>query len=129
MTNEELAKHWGVSLDEVKSISDFMNAHYYLTVGRHKDTKLWHGLMYEITDEEGALSREALRTKGFKSELEAIQYWNKMVDDLRIPKVRAEMIMNVPQDAYRTLTKIPECVHVAHNLTPIRHNNKSHTRA
>lgn len=129
MTNEELAKHWGVSLEEVKSISDFMNAHYYLTVGRHKETKLWHGLMFEIGDKEGALPREVLRTKGFKSELETIQYWNKTVDDLKMPKIRAEMILNVPQDAYKTLTKIPECIWVAHNLTHVKHNNKSHTRA
>ncbi len=45
MTNEELAKHWGVSLQEVKNISDFMNTHYYITVGCHKKTKLWHGFV------------------------------------------------------------------------------------
>lgn len=128
MTHEELAKHWGVSLEEVKSISDFMNAHYYLTVGRHKETKLWHGLMFELTDEEGALPREVLRTKGFKSELEAIQYWNKTVDDLKMPKIRAEMLLNVPQDAYKTLNKIPEPVRVATRHIVSIWRDKEHTK-
>ena len=40
MTNEELAKHWGVSLAEVKRISDYMNQNYYFAVGQNKETKL-----------------------------------------------------------------------------------------
>ena len=129
MTHEELAKHWGVSLQEVKSISDFMNAHYYLTVGQHRETKLWHGLMFEITDEEGALPREVARTKkGFESQLDAVRYWNEQIDGIKMPKIRAEKLLNVPQDAYKALNKIPECVRVAQNLRPIKRSNRNHTR-
>ena len=37
MTDEELAKHWNVSLEKVKSISDFMNSNYALQIGKKKE--------------------------------------------------------------------------------------------
>ena len=130
MTHEELAKHWGVSLQEVKSISDYMNAHYYLTVGQHKETKLWYGLMYEwheLPDGEKMPHLAVSSQKGFKTEKEAIQSLNQSCENWQMSLERAQL-MNVPQDAYKTLIKIPESVHThkCHIISTGR--NKVHTK-
>ena len=108
MTNEELAKHWGVSLEEVRRISDFMNSHYFLSVAKHKTTGLFHGVMYEMREDDGerlpslVLSSE----KGFKTKGEAAQYWNDCCDTWKMPKTRAEILLRVPVDAFKALQKI-----------------------
>ena len=55
MTEEELAKHWNVSLDEVKSISDFMNKNYCIYVGQNKKDELFYGLMYRMDEKHGPM--------------------------------------------------------------------------
>ncbi len=84
--------------------------------------------LFEITDEEGTLPREVLRTKGFESELGSIQYWNKTVDQFKMPKIRAEKLLNVPLNAYKTLNGIPVPVCVAERHIVSIWRDKEHTK-
>lgn len=107
MTNEELAKHWGVSLAEVKRISDYMNQNYYFAVGQNKETGLWHGIMYKMhTSPSGWRTplRKASSTMGFKMVREAVENWNKMADNM-ICKTNP-VFEGVPMDAYKAIQKL-----------------------
>ena len=117
MTNEELARHWNVSLSEVESISKFMNETYYLCVGQSKTDKLFYGLMYEIDNKQRC--RLAISTKqGFETSQEAEKFMNKCADAMQMPEGRAKL-MGVPVDAYKALRKIgqePETPNKANSL-------------
>lgn len=131
MTNEELAKHWGVSLQEVKRISNIMNANFYCGIAQRKSDKLFYGVMYTLHESPSGSKTPLLLVSskiGSQTETEAIQNWNKLLDRMALPKLRAE-ILGVPKDAYKALNKIPECVRVVQNLRPIRRSNKDHTKA
>lgn len=104
MTNEELAKHWNVSLEEVKSISEFMNNNYVLKVGRKKDDGLYYGLVYRIDPKHGPMLSLS-SNKGFETPKKAAVFLNKTCDKIEMPKIRANL-MGVPADAYKALKKI-----------------------
>ena len=107
MTNEELAKHWNVSLEEVKRISDFMNKNFYFCLAQKKETKLWHGRMYRMH-----ISPSGNRTphlwceskQGFKTPREAAQNWNKLSDMIISESNPVEL--DVPKDAYKAIRKL-----------------------
>ena len=104
MTHEELAKHWNISLEEVKNISDFMNKNYFLCVGKNKKSGLYHGLIYKVNEKHGPML--ALSSKqGFINALEASDFINNACDIIEMPDERAKL-MQVPADAYKTLEKI-----------------------
>ena len=104
MTDEELAKHWNVSLAEVKSISDFMNKTYSLQVGKSKKDGLFYGLIYRMDKKHGPML--AISSKeGFKTPKAAAEFLNGVCDIMEMTQMRAEL-MNVPADAYKTLKKI-----------------------
>ena len=104
MTNEELAAHWNVSLEEVQSISDFMNKNYSLHVGKSRKDGLFYGLMYRMDEKHGPML--AVSTKqGYKTPKEAAEFFNAACDMMQMPDMRAEL-MGVPADAYKTLEKI-----------------------
>ena len=107
MTNEELAKHWGVSLAEVKRISDYMNQNYYFAVGQNKETKLWHGLMYKMHTSPSGNRTPHLKTsstQGFETIREAVTNWNQMADNM-ICKTNP-VFEGVPVDAYKAIQKL-----------------------
>ena len=107
MTNEELAKHWGVSLAEVKRISDYMNANYYFAIAQNRETKLWHGVMYKMHESPSGCRTPHLwvsSKKGFKTEREAVEDWNKLTD---IIFCKANPILEgVPVDAVKAIQKL-----------------------
>ena len=103
MTDEELAKHWNVSLEEVKSISDYMNKTYYLTVGKSKSNGLYYGCLFKIEDERSRLVVSS--NQGFATADEAAEFMSTKFDNLELPTMKAEL-MGVPVDAYKTLKKI-----------------------
>ena len=107
MTNEELAKHWGISLEEVKRISDFMNANYFFALAQNKETKLWHGVMYKMHESPSGNRTPHLwtsSTKGFKTEREAAEDWNKLSD--RIAQKSNPILFGIPVDAYKAIKKL-----------------------
>ena len=107
MTNEELAKHWGVSLQEVKRISDYMNQNYYFALAQHKETHLWHGVMYKMHTSPSGNRTPHLwvsSTKGFRTEREAVDDWNKRTDTM-ICKANPAL-ENVPVDAFKAIQKL-----------------------
>lgn len=107
MTNEELAKHWGISLEEVGRISDYMNATYHFALGRNKETKLWHGLMYKMHESPSGNRTPHLWTsskQGFKTEQEAAEHWNALADTMI--RQSNPVLENVPADAYKAIKKL-----------------------
>ena len=104
MTNEELAQHWKISLDEVKSISDFMNKTYSLHVGKNKKNGLFYGLMYRMDKKHGPLLTIS-SSQGYKTAIEAAVFFNETFDTIQMPEMHAKML-GVPVDAYKTLKKI-----------------------
>ena len=113
MTNEELAKHWNVSIDEVNRISNLINERYYLCLGQKKSDQLWYGLLYEKVPEARPV-REipeqiprlvASSVKGYKTENDAVDAINGCMDIIQIPEKRARL-MGVPQDAFKSLKKL-----------------------
>jgi len=104
MTNEELAKLWNVSLDEVKRISDYMNKNYYLCVGKSRKDGLFYGLMYRMDEKHGPMLALSL-SQGYETPQKAADVFNKVFDKIEMPELRAKL-MGVPVDAYKTLKKI-----------------------
>ena len=130
MTNEELAKHWGVSLDEVKRISNIMNANFYCGIAQRRSDKLFYGVMYTLHETPSGSKTPLLLVSskiGSQTETEAIQNWNKLLDRMALPKLRAK-ILGVPQDAYKTLIKIPEPVRTAERHIVSIWRDKEHTK-
>ena len=116
MTNEELAKHWNTSVEEVKRISDFMNTHFYLGIARHRETGLFHGVMYTLHESPSGNKTPLLvlsSNQGFATRIEAIQNWNNSKDSWQMPKMKAQLL-GVPVDAYKALDKIEAPTVVAH---------------
>lgn len=104
MTDEELAKHWNVSLEEVKSISDFMNNNFVLHVGKKKDNGLYYGLVFREDPKHGPMLAMS-SNQGFETPREAAVFLNEVCDRIEMPKLRAKL-MDVPTDAYKALKKI-----------------------
>lgn len=104
MTNEELAAHWKVSLDEVQSISDYMNKIYSMHVGKNKKDGLFYGLIYRMDEKHGPMLSLSSQ-QGFNTPAEAASFLNDVCDRIQMPEVRAGL-MNVPTDAYKALKKI-----------------------
>ena len=107
MTDEELAKHWGVSLKEVKRISDYMNDNFYFALAQHKKTHLWHGVMYRMHVSPSGNRTPHLWTsakEGQKTKREAIEYWNKLADTM-ICKANP-ILEDVPVDAFKAIKKL-----------------------
>ena len=118
MTNEELAKHWGVPLSEAKDISDYMNKHYYLCIGKNKNDKLYYGLMFRVDEKHGPML--AISSKqGYKTPKEAAERLNEVCDTVQLPEMRAKL-MDVPVDAYKALKKIDisKYTQTTNTLTP-----------
>ena len=116
MTIEELAKHWNVSLDEAKSISDFMNRTFYMTVGQKHDDKTFYGVIFERFKDGAvrpAFTLSADPNQGFKTEKEVIDALNKVLERIKIPEFRAKNIMGVPQDAFIALKRLGQTSIVA----------------
>ena len=113
MTNEELAKHWNVSISEVERISKFINERYYLCLGQKGSDKLWYGLLYEKVPEARPLGeiperrpRLALSSKkGYKTAKEAAEFMNTCMDTVEMSKERARL-MGIPKDAFRIVKKL-----------------------
>ena len=126
MTHEELAKHWGVSLKEVKRISDYMNHNYYFALAQNKETKLWHGVIYKFHESPSGNRTPHLWTssaKGFETEREAAKNWNELADTM-IRKANP-ILEGIPVDAYKAIKKLelsPIASHKAHKHTtsPVR---------
>jgi hypothetical protein len=112
MTDEELAKHWNVSLNEAKSISDFMNKNYYLCVGKSKKDNLFYGLMYRVDKKHGPMLVVSSK-QGYKTSKEAAITFNKVFDTLEMPEMKAKLI-GVPVDAYKALKKIDTSTMTSH---------------
>jgi len=130
MTNEELAKHWGVSLQEVKRIADIMNANFYCGIAQNKEDKLFYGVMFRWHESPSGNKTPLLSSsskKGVQTRVEAIRNWNSLLDQIQLPKLRAEML-GVPQDAYKALIKIPEPVRVAERHIVSIWRDKEHTK-
>ncbi len=110
MTNEELAKHWNVSLDEAKNISDFMNKTFYMTTGQKAGDRTFYGCIYEKF-RDGSIrpvfTLSANSNSGFETEKEAIESLNKVPERIKIPDARARL-MGVPQDAFIALKRIEQ---------------------
>ena len=107
MTNEELAKHWGVSLKEVNRISDYMNNNYYFALAQHKETKLWHGVMYKMHTSPRGSRMPHLWTssaKGFKTKREAVNNWNALADTMVCKS--NPVLEDVPVDAFKAIKKL-----------------------
>ena len=131
MTNEELAKHWNTSLQEVKRISDIMNEAFYCGVSQSKTDHLFYGVMFRwhISPSGNRTPMLAASSKkGFPTEKEAVQNWNNLLDQVELPKLKAEL-MEVPRDAYKALKKIPEPIrtHQRHIVSIWR--DKKHIKA
>ncbi len=104
MTNEELAAHWKVSLEEAQSISDYMNKTFSMHVGKSKQDGLFYGLIYRIDERHGPMLTMSSK-QGFDTPKEAADFMNETCDKMEIPAMRAKL-MNVPVDAYKALKKI-----------------------
>ena len=108
MMIEELAKHWNISLKEAKSISDFMNNTFYMTIGQKHGDESFYGLIYEKFKDGAvrlAFSLSADSNHGFKTEKEAIEALNRAPHRIKIPDGRAKL-MGVPPDAFIALKRI-----------------------
>ena len=115
MTNEELAKHWGVSLVEVKRVSDYMNHTYHFALAQHKETKLWHGVMYKMHTSPSGCRTPHLwvsSQKGFRTQREAAEDWNKRTDTM-ICKSNP-ILEDVPVDAYKAIQKLEVAPSIPH---------------
>ncbi|MBR3677054.1 MAG: hypothetical protein IKN71_07985 [Alphaproteobacteria bacterium] len=104
MTDEELAKHWNISLEEVKSISEFMNKNYSLHVGKDRKTGLYYGLIYRNDPKHGPMLAVSSK-QGYRTSRDAADFLNSACDIMQMPEERAKM-MKVPVDAYKVLKKI-----------------------
>lgn len=104
MTDEELAKHWNVSLKEVKSIFDYMNKNYYLCVGKDRKSGLYYGLIYRNDAKHGPMLAVSSK-QGFRTSQDAADFINGACDTMQMPEERAKM-MDVPADAYKALKRI-----------------------
>ena len=123
MTIEKLAKHWGVSLKEAQSISDFMNNTFYMTTGQKRGDESFYGLIYEKFKDGAvrlAFSLSADSKHGFKTEKEAIEALNKAPHRIKIPDGRAKL-MGVPQDAFIALKRIeqPSILATRKQISPV----------
>lgn len=113
MTNEELAAHWNVSLEEAQSISAYMNKMYSMLVGKSKKDGLFYGLIYRMDEKHGPMLALS-STQGFDTPKEAAIFMNEICDKMEMTKMRSEL-MNVPIDAYKALKKIDLNAFVAKN--------------
>ena len=107
MTNEELAKHWSVSLEEARRISDFMNTNFYSVLARHKKTGLFYPLMYKMHEApDGEITPHLFLSskKGFEKAQDAVQFWNEMLNNHTYKY--AEALWGVPADAFKALKKL-----------------------
>ena len=121
MTNEELAKHWGVSLQEVERISGIVNTHYHSAVGQHKKTKLFHPVLFKMHEApSGAISFHLAVScnKGFETEKEAARFWDELLDKMTIPDV--DNVWNIPADAFKALKKMEVPPAVPHKIRATR---------
>lgn len=110
MNLEELAKHWGKSLEETKRISDFMNDHYHLYVGKHEHGDgLFHAgmYMYDVSDVARRPHLIFSINQGFKTEQEAIRAINGEIDTLVMPEFKVGEL-DVPSDACRAICKLDD---------------------
>ena len=104
MTNEELAKHWNVSLKEAEDISKFINKYYSLHIGKNRKDGLYYGLIYRMDEKHGPMLAISSK-KGYRTPKEAIDFINSACDTMQMPEERAELL-GVPADAYKALKKI-----------------------
>ena len=121
MTNEELAKHWGISLREVKRISDIVNTHYHSAIGQHKKTKLFHPVLFKMHESpSGAINFHMVAScnKGFQTEEEAERFWNELLDKMTIPEV--QNVWNIPADSFKVLKKLEIPTTVSHKIRATR---------
>lgn len=105
----ELSKKWNLSLNEVKKIQHFMNEHYHLAVFKSQANHKFYGCLCEMRPLPSGNLYPFLSVsveKPFNTADEAARFLNEQVDTWEMPKMRAHL-MDVPQDAYRLLTKLP----------------------
>ena len=105
----ELSKQWNYSLKEVKEIQDFMNERYHLAVIHSQKDGKFYGVLCEMHETPSGTKYPLLVVtvnKPFDTADEAAQFLNKQVDTWKIPDIRAKL-MDVPQNAYRLLKKLP----------------------
>ena len=105
MTNEELAKHWEVSLGEVNRISDFINKRYALDVIPVVDDslKLWQGVMYAHDSQNKYILMES--QDKFASRDQAILHWTKQIKNMKLTPGQAKL-MKVPEDAFQVIKPV-----------------------
>ena len=108
MTNEELAKHWGVSLEKAQRISDTINQNFHL--GIVKVAKGFQCVMYQMNVSPSGQKRvyEYFRIPVFcKSTAQAIFVSNTLLDAgfIKLPTMFVE-VMGVPQDAFVALKRL-----------------------
>lgn len=116
MTNEELAKHWNVSLEEAEDISKFINKSYSLHVGKSRKDGLFYGLIYRMDKKHGPMLAVSSK-RGYRTSREAVDFINSACDTMQMPEERAELL-GVPADAYKALKKIDPRTMASKTQTP-----------
>ena len=97
------------------NISDYMNHRYYFALAQHKETHLWHGVMYKFHESPSGCRTPHLwtsSTKGFKTEREAVEDWNKLTDTMVCGL--NPVLEGVPVDAYKAIQKLEMPATVPH---------------
>ena len=110
MTNEELAKHWGVSPKEAQNISDVMNKNYHLGVVKNEKDNLFYGTVYKMETAPSGFERSVPCIQfsiGTKTAREAVLLLNIAAGCLQLPNGMAEIMGGVPPDAFKALKRLP----------------------
>lgn len=105
----ELSKQWNLSLKEVKEIQDFMNERYHLAVFKSQANHKFYGCLCEMHETSSGAKYPLLVVTvktPFDTADEAAEFLNKQADTWEMPEMRAKL-MDVPQNAYRLLKKLP----------------------
>ena len=128
---KELAKHWGVSLQEVKRIANIMNENFYCGIAQRKTDHLFYGVMFRWHESPSGNKTPFLTLsskQGYQTKAEAIRNWNDLLDKAELSKLCCE-IMDVPKDAFKALKKIPEPVALREYHIVSIWRDKEHTKA
>ena len=105
MTNEELAKHWNISQEEVNRISKFINTNYKLDVVPVTDDSLemWQGILYAYDPQNKYILMES--KEKYASHDQAVLHWTRQIQNMEITPGQAKL-MDVPVDAFRTIKPV-----------------------
>ena len=104
MTNEELAQHWNISLEEVKNISNIINYLYSVElIPEHEASDIWKVVLRANDGRRNYILMEEGRS--FSDKKQAIICGTKWAQNIKMTPGQAKL-MGVPEDAYLTLRPI-----------------------